>query len=61
LRGFVHWLKRDGKECQAWLNEILRSEMEWERLKAAGVKWNPEEKFWHIRYGKIRGDAELER
>ncbi|MDU0460319.1 MAG: hypothetical protein RW306_16445 [Geobacteraceae bacterium] len=39
----------------AYTEKMLR-----ERLKAAGGKWNPEEKFWHVRYGKIRGDAELE-
>lgn len=31
-----------------------------ERLKSAGGRWNPQEKLWHVRYGAIRGDAELE-
>ncbi len=30
-----------------------------DRLKAAGGKWNPEEKLWLVRYGSIRG-TELE-
>jgi hypothetical protein len=25
------------------------------RLKAAGGKWDPEEKFWFVHYGAIRG------
>jgi hypothetical protein len=29
-------------------------------LKAAGGKWNPEEKVWHVPYGLIRG-TELEK
>lgn len=31
-----------------------------ERLKAAGGRWSPQEKLWHVRYGTIKGDAELE-
>ncbi len=31
-----------------------------ERLKAAGGRWDPEEKLWRVRYGAIRGDEELE-
>ncbi len=30
-----------------------------ERLKAAGGRWNPEEKLWYVPYGPIRG-TELE-
>jgi hypothetical protein len=30
-----------------------------ERLKAAGGRWNPEEKIWRVMFGAIRGDAEL--
>jgi hypothetical protein len=30
-----------------------------ERLKAAGGRWNPEEKLWMVRFGAIRGDSEL--
>ena len=29
-------------------------------LKSAGEKWNPEEKVWHVPYGSIRGNTELE-
>jgi hypothetical protein len=29
-------------------------------LKVAGGKWNPEEKVWHVPYGSIRGNTELE-
>lgn len=31
-----------------------------ERLKAAGGRWDPAEKLWRVRFGAIRGDAELE-
>ena len=31
-----------------------------DRLKAAGGRWNPEEKLWRVPFGAIRGDAELE-
>jgi hypothetical protein len=31
-----------------------------ERLKAFGGRWSPKEKLWHVRYGTIKGDAELE-
>jgi len=30
-----------------------------ETLKAAGGRWDPEEKLWRVRYGSIRGDAGL--
>jgi len=30
-----------------------------ERLKAAGGRWDPQEKLWLVRYGSIRG-TELE-
>ena len=30
-----------------------------EKLKAAGGRWDPEEKLWRVRYGSIRGDAGL--
>jgi hypothetical protein len=30
------------------------------RLKAMGGRWNPADKLWHLPYGAIRGDAELE-
>lgn len=30
-----------------------------DRLKAAGGRWNPEEKIWRVLFGAIRGDAEL--
>jgi hypothetical protein len=30
-----------------------------DRLKTAGGRWCPEEKFWHVRYGAINGDSEL--
>ena len=30
-----------------------------DRLKAAGGRWNPEEKIWRVMFGAIRGDAEL--
>ncbi len=29
-------------------------------LKAAGGKWDPDEKVWHVPYGSIRGNTELE-
>jgi len=29
-----------------------------DRLKAAGGRWNPEEKIWRVQFGAIRGDAE---
>lgn len=31
-----------------------------DRLKAAGGRWTPKEKLWHVPFGAIRGDAELE-
>lgn len=31
-----------------------------DRLKAAGGKWDPEEKLWRVPYGMIRGNSELE-
>jgi len=31
-----------------------------DRLKAAGGRWNPEEKTWKVPFGAIRGDAGLE-
>jgi hypothetical protein len=31
-----------------------------DRLKAAGGRWDPEEKLWRVTFGSIRGDAELE-
>ena len=31
------------------------------RLKAAGGKWNPEAKLWHVPYGTIRGTELAER
>lgn len=30
------------------------------RLKAAGGRWDPEKKLWGVKFGAIRGDAELE-
>jgi len=30
-----------------------------DRLKAAGGRWDPEEKIWWVQFGAIRGDAEL--
>jgi hypothetical protein len=30
-----------------------------DRLKAAGGRWNPDEKFWQVSFGAIKGDAEL--
>ena len=30
------------------------------KLKTAGDRWCPEEKVWHVPFGSIRGDAELE-
>jgi hypothetical protein len=26
-----------------------------DRLKAIGGKWDPQEKYWRVRYGSIRG------
>ena len=31
-----------------------------EKLKAAGGKWDPEEKLWRVPFGSIRGNTELE-
>ena len=39
----------------AYTEKVLR-----DRLKAAGGRWDPEEKLWRVPYGSIRGDAELE-
>jgi hypothetical protein len=30
-----------------------------ETLKGAGGRWNPEEKLWRVRFGAIRGNADL--
>ena len=30
-----------------------------DRLKMAGGRWNPDEKYWQVPYGAIRGDIEL--
>jgi hypothetical protein len=30
-----------------------------DKLKAAGGRWDPEERLWRVRYGSIRGDAGL--
>ena len=30
-----------------------------EKLKAAGGRWNPEERFWRVCFGAIRGDTTL--
>ena len=32
-----------------------------DKLKAAGGKWDPAEKVWHVHFGSIRGDVELEK
>lgn len=31
-----------------------------DKLKVAGGRWDPEKKVWHILYGSIRGDTQLE-
>jgi len=31
-----------------------------ETLKAAGGRWDPQEKLWHVSYGSIRGNTDLE-
>jgi hypothetical protein len=31
-----------------------------DKLKTAGGRWDPEKKVWHVLYGSIRGDIELE-
>jgi hypothetical protein len=38
----------------AYDEKVLR-----EKLKAAGGRWDPEEKFWKVRFGSIRRDHEL--
>lgn len=38
----------------AYTEKVLR-----DKLKAAGGRWDPEEKVWHVAYGTIRG-TELE-
>jgi len=30
-----------------------------DRLKAAGGRWNPDEKYWQVPFGAIRDDIEL--
>jgi hypothetical protein len=30
-----------------------------EKLKAAGGRWNPEERVWRVCFGAIRGDSTL--
>jgi hypothetical protein len=30
-----------------------------DRLKAAGGRWNPDEKIWRVLFGAIRNDSEL--
>jgi len=30
-----------------------------DRLKAAGGRWNPDEKLWKVFFGAIKGDSEL--
>jgi hypothetical protein len=30
-----------------------------DKLKAAGGRWDPEERAWQICFGAIRGDADL--
>ena len=30
-----------------------------DKLKAAGGRWDPEERFWRVLFGAIRNDAEL--
>lgn len=30
-----------------------------DRLKAAGGRWDPEDKIWRVRFGAIRNDTEL--
>ena len=39
----------------AYTKTLLR-----DRLKAAGGRWDPDEKLWRVRFGSIRGDLELE-
>ena len=31
-----------------------------DKLKAAGGRWDPAKKVWHVLYSSIRGDTELE-
>ena len=31
-----------------------------DKLKVVGGRWDPEKKVWHVLYGSIRGDTELE-
>ena len=30
-----------------------------DRLKGVGEKWDPDQKHWRVRYGSIKGNAEL--
>jgi len=30
-----------------------------DKLKAAGGRWNPDEKLWQVTFGAIKGDSEL--
>ena len=50
---------RDDEQVGVFVNfseKVLR-----ERLKAAGGRWDPELKIWHVRYGAIRGTEFEER
>ena len=37
-----------------YANTVLR-----DRLKAAGERRTPDEKYWQVRFGAIRGDIEI--
>ena len=43
------------EEKMETLENILR-----DKLKVAGGRWDPEKKVWHVLYGSIRGDTDLE-
>ena len=54
-RGVPRYRDKDMVAIAVQFNEsMLRN-----RLKAAGGRWNPEERVWQVCYGAIRGDLEL--
>ena len=50
---------RDSDEEVVQLSVAYTEKRLREQLKAAGARWDREEKFWRVRYGSIKGNAEL--
>jgi len=53
------FMNDQGRSCQLMLIARLFLFTPGAKLKAAGGRWNPEERLWRVRYGSIRGDAGL--